>query len=449
MPGMAADVIALLDRLGIARFHYAGVSIGGAIGQQLAIDHGDRLLSLTVCASAARFADPDSWPGRAATVRAEGTGAMLASRPGTWFTHDFAREQPGEAQRLLDMLQATSGEGYAGCCEAIAAFDVRARLGEVRTPTLAVAGAEDPATPPDTVRVIADGIPGAAFHRRARRRTLAQRRAAGRDQRPARRPSRGRHRRVGAGMNKVVDTAAAAVADIADGASLAVGGFGMSGVPTVLIAALLEQGATDLETVSNNLGVDGFGLGTLLAAGRIRRTIGSYVGNNKEFARQYLAGELELELTPQGTLAERLRAGGAGVPAFYTPAGVGTLVADGGLPWRYAPDGTVAVTSPPKEVREFDGVRYVLERAIVADFALVHAWKGDRHGNLVYRRSAANFNPDCAAAGRITIAQVEHLVEPGEIDPDAVHTPGIHVQRVLHVPGVDKPVEFRTIREKP
>ncbi|ALE78197.1 MULTISPECIES: CoA transferase subunit A [Pseudonocardia] len=247
-------------------------------------------------------------------------------------------------------------------------------------------------------------------------------------------------------MDKVVASAADAVADIGDGASLAVGGFGMSGVPTVLIAALLEQGATDLETISNNLGVDGFGLGTLLAAGRIRRTIGSYVGNNKEFARQYLAGELELELTPQGTLAERLRAGGAGIPAFYTPAGVGTLVAEGGLPWRYASDGSVAVESPAKETREFDGVTYVLERALTPDFALVHAWKGDRHGNLVFRRAARNFNPDCAAAGRTTIAQVEHLVEPGEIDPDAVHTPGIHVHRVLHVPGVEKPVEFRTVR---
>lgn len=247
-------------------------------------------------------------------------------------------------------------------------------------------------------------------------------------------------------MDKVVTSAADAVADIGDGASLAVGGFGMSGVPTVLIAALLEQGATDLETISNNLGVDGFGLGTLLAAGRIRRTIGSYVGNNKEFARQYLAGELELELTPQGTLAERLRAGGAGIPAFYTPAGVGTLVAEGGLPWRYAADGSVAVESPAKETREFDGVTHVLERALTPDFALVHAWKGDRHGNLVFRRAARNFNPDCAAAGRTTIAQVEHLVEPGEIDPDAVHTPGIHVHRVLHVPGVEKPVEFRTVR---
>lgn len=247
-------------------------------------------------------------------------------------------------------------------------------------------------------------------------------------------------------LDKVVDSAEAAVADIPDGASLAVGGFGMSGVPAVLIAALLEQGATDLETISNNLGVDGFGLGTLLAAGRIRRTIGSYVGNNKEFARQYLAGELELELTPQGTLAERLHAGGTGVPAFYTPAGVGTLVAEGGLPWRYAADGSVAVTSPPKETREFDGTTYVLERAIAPDFALVHAFMGDRHGNLVYRRSSRNFNPVCAAAGRITIAQVEHLVEPGEIDPDAVHTPGIHVQRVVHVPDAPKPVEIRTVR---
>jgi 3-oxoacid CoA-transferase subunit A len=247
-------------------------------------------------------------------------------------------------------------------------------------------------------------------------------------------------------MDKVVASAAQAVADVPDGASLAVGGFGMSGVPAALIAALLEQGATDLETISNNLGVDGFGLGTLLAAGRIRRTIGSYVGNNKEFARQYLAGEIELELTPQGTLAERLRAGGAGIPAFFTPAGVGTQVADGGLPWRYDADGGVAVRSPRKEVREFGGRGHVLEEAIVPDYALVHAWKGDRHGNLVFRRSARNFNPVCAAAGRITVAQVEHLVEPGELDPDAVHTPGIHVQRVVHVPDAAKPVEFRTVR---
>lgn len=250
-------------------------------------------------------------------------------------------------------------------------------------------------------------------------------------------------------MDKVFPAAAAAVADIPDGASLAVGGFGMCGVPTALITALLEQGATELETISNNLGVDGFGLGTLLAAGRIRRTIGSYIGNNKEFARQYLAGELEVELTPQGTLAERLRAGGAGIPAFYTSAGVGTLVADGGLPWRYSADGSVAVASPAKEVREFGGTRYLLEHALAPDFALVHAWKADRHGNLVYRKAARNFNPDCAAAAKTTIAQVEHLVEPGELDPDAVHTPGVHVQRVVPVPDLTKPVEFRTTRETP
>jgi 3-oxoacid CoA-transferase subunit A len=248
-------------------------------------------------------------------------------------------------------------------------------------------------------------------------------------------------------IDKVVPTAAEAVAAIHDGASLAVGGFGVSGVPTALIAALLAQGATDLETVSNNLGIDGFGLGTLLSAGRIRRTIGSYVGNNKEFARQYLAGELELELTPQGTLAERLRAGGAGIPAFFTPTGVGTLVADGGLPWRYHPDGSVAVVSPKKETREFGGRVYVLEESIITDFALVHAWLGDRHGNLVYRRAARNFNSDCAMAGRVTIAEVEHLVEPGDIDPERVHTPGIHVQHVVHVPDAEKPVEIRTVRE--
>ena len=247
-------------------------------------------------------------------------------------------------------------------------------------------------------------------------------------------------------MDKVYGTADEAVADIADGSSLAVGGFGLCGIPEKLIDALLAQGATDLETVSNNCGTDGLGLGVLLANKRIRRTIGSYVGENKEFARQYLAGELEVELTPQGTLAERMRAGGAGIPAFYTPAGVGTQVADGGLPWRYDGDGGIAVASPPKETREFDGVTYVLEHAIRTDYALVHAWKGDRHGNLVYRHSAANFNPVAASAGRVTIAQVEILVEPGEIDPAQVHTPGIMVQRVVHVPDAVKRIEKRTVR---
>jgi 3-oxoacid CoA-transferase subunit A len=247
-------------------------------------------------------------------------------------------------------------------------------------------------------------------------------------------------------MDKVVATAAEAVADVTDGSSLAVGGFGLCGIPEALIDALLELGVRDLETVSNNLGVDGIGLGVLLQHKRIRRTINSYVGENKEFARQYLAGELELELTPQGTLAERLRAGGAGIPAFYTPTGVGTQVADGGLVWRYDPSGAVAVASPPKEIREFDGVPYVLERAIRTDFALVNAFKGDRHGNLAYHAAAANFNPDCAVAGRITIAQVEHLVEPGEIDPAQVHTPGIYVHRVVHVPNPVKPIEKETVR---
>ncbi|MFJ6096429.1 CoA transferase subunit A [Williamsia muralis] len=247
-------------------------------------------------------------------------------------------------------------------------------------------------------------------------------------------------------LDKVISTAAAAVADIPDGASIAVGGFGLVGVPEVLIRAVLDQGATNLETVSNNCGTNGFGLGMLLAEHRIRRTISSYVGSNEEFARQYLSGELEVELTPQGTLAERMRAGGAGIPAFFTPAGVGTPVAEGGLPLRYDGSGGVLTASPPKETREFDGTTYVLEHGIVTDFALVHAWKGDRHGNLVYRRSARNFNPPAATAGRITIAQVEELVEPGEIDPDAVHTPGIHVQRVVHVGKVEVGIEKRTVR---
>ncbi|MGW0655291.1 CoA transferase subunit A [Streptomyces umbrinus] len=250
-------------------------------------------------------------------------------------------------------------------------------------------------------------------------------------------------------MDKVSSSAAGAVADVPDGASLAVGGFGLSGVPEVLIRALHEGGTTGLSVVSNNCGVDGRGLGVLLAAGRIARVTGSYVGENKEFARQYLSGELEVELVPQGTLAERLRAGGAGIPAFYTPAGVGTQVARGGLPWRYASDGTVAVASPPKEIRDFHGRPYVLEHGITTDFALVRAWRGDRHGNLVFRKASANFNPLAAMAGRITVAEVEKLVEPGELSPDEVHLPGVFVQRVVELTAAeatDKQIEKRTVR---
>jgi 3-oxoacid CoA-transferase subunit A len=249
-------------------------------------------------------------------------------------------------------------------------------------------------------------------------------------------------------MDKTYGSAAEAVADILDGASIAVGGFGLCGIPHNLIAAVLAQGTTGLHTVSNNCGVDGGGLGLLLAEGRISRTIGSYVGENKEFARQYLAGELELELCPQGTLAERLRAGGSGIPAFYTPAGVGTLVADGGLPWRYRADGSVAVSSPPKEVRRFGDQEYVLEHGIVTDFAFVRAARGDRHGNLSYDASARNFNPLCAMAGRITIAEVEQLVEPGELDPEHVDTPGVFVQRVVEVGEAGKQIEKRTTRPR-
>ncbi len=253
-------------------------------------------------------------------------------------------------------------------------------------------------------------------------------------------------------MDKVVASAAEAVADIGDGASLAVGGFGLCGVPSVLIEALYEQGATGLHTVSNNCGVDGWGLGVLLSAGRIARTVSSYVGENKEFERQFLSGELEVELTPQGTLAERLRAGGAGIPAFFTPAGVGTQVAEGGMPWRYGPDGSVAQASPPKQTSAFSlgGVEreYVLELGIVTDFALVRASVGDRHGNLVFDKSTRNFNPLVATAGRITVAEVEHLVEPGEIDPQTVHTPGVFVQRVVALnpaQAADKRIERRTV----
>ncbi len=248
-------------------------------------------------------------------------------------------------------------------------------------------------------------------------------------------------------MDKVRQSAAEAVSDITDGASLAVGGFGLSGVPTVLIEALHGQGVSGLSVVSNNCGVDGAGLGLLLAAGRIVRVTGSYVGENKEFARQYLGGELEVELVPQGTLAERLRAGGCGIPAFFTPAGVGTQVADGGLPWRYHPDGSVQVSSPAKEIRAFDGSPYVMERGITTDFALVRAARGDRHGNLVFNRSARNFNPLAAMAGRITVAEVEELVEPGELEADEIHLPGVFVQRVVALTreqAADKAIERRT-----
>jgi 3-oxoacid CoA-transferase subunit A len=247
-------------------------------------------------------------------------------------------------------------------------------------------------------------------------------------------------------MDKVVASAREAVADIADGATLAVGGFGLCGVPIQLIDALLEQGTKDLITISNNCGVDDQALGVLLYAGRIRKTISSFVGGNKELARLYLTGQMEVELTPQGTLAERLRAGGCGIPAFYTPTGVGTLVANGGIPIRYDADGKVVETSKPKEVREFAGRQYVMETALTADFGLVRAAVGDRHGNLVFHESARNFNPLAGMAGAVTIAEVEQLVEPGEIRPEDVHLPGVYVQKVVEVGTEGKKIEKRTVR---
>lgn len=234
-------------------------------------------------------------------------------------------------------------------------------------------------------------------------------------------------------LDKVVADPASAVADIASGSSIAVGGFGLAGIPWTLIEALLSQGATDLTVVSNNCGVDGAGLGLLLEHGRIGRVIASYVGENREFARRYLAGELTVELTPQGTLAERLRAGGAGVGAFYTPTGVGTLVADGGLPWRYAPDGSVQLASPAKEVRTFQGREMVLEEAIVTDVALCRAAVADRAGNCAFHAAARNFNPAAAMAGRLTIVEAEQVVEVGAIAPDDIHLPGVFVQRVVEL----------------
>lgn len=250
-------------------------------------------------------------------------------------------------------------------------------------------------------------------------------------------------------MDKVRASAAEAVADIPSGATIAVGGFGLCGIPSVLIGALLDAGTDDLEVVSNNAGIDDWGLGLLLTAGRLRRVVASYVGENKEFARQYLSGELEVELTPQGTLAERMRAGGSGIPAFFTATGVDTQVAEGGLPWKYRADGTVEISSPAKQTQEFDGRTYVLERAITTDFALVRAWKGDRHGNLVFKDAARNFNPLAAMSGRTCIAEVEQLAKPGEIDPNDVHLPGVYVHRLIELTpeqASDKRIEKRTTR---
>lgn len=244
---------------------------------------------------------------------------------------------------------------------------------------------------------------------------------------------------------KVYETAAEAVEGIANGATLAVGGFGLCGIPDALIEAIAATDVSGLEVFSNNCGVDGIGLGILLSAGRISRVTASYVGENKEFARQYLTGELEVELTPQGTLAERLRAGGTGIPAFFTPAGVGSPIADGGMPWRYDADGAIAIASPPKETRVFGDKRYVMEEAINADYALVHAELGDTDGNLVFDKTAMNFNPLAAMAGKITIAQVERLVQPGEIDPAQVHLPGVFVQRIVETGIQDKRIEKRTV----
>jgi 3-oxoacid CoA-transferase subunit A len=229
-------------------------------------------------------------------------------------------------------------------------------------------------------------------------------------------------------MNKEVATASEAVADIFEGATVMLGGFGLCGIPENLIAALVEKRVKNLHTISNNMGVDGFGMGLLLEADMIASHVGSYVGENKLLESRVIAGDLEITFVPQGTLAERIRAGGAGIPAFYTPAGVGTVVEEG------------------KEIREFDGRRYLLEHGLTADFALIKAWKGDRIGNLVYRKTARNFNPLMAAAAKITIAEVEELVEPGQLDPDQVMTPGIYVQRIVKGARYEKRIERRTLR---
>ena len=245
--------------------------------------------------------------------------------------------------------------------------------------------------------------------------------------------------------SKVYPSAAAAVKDIPSGSKLLVGGFGLCGIPERLIAALKEAGPTNLTCVSNNAGVDDFGLGQLLQTNQVKRMISSYVGENKHFEKQYLTGQLEVELTPQGTLAERLRAGGAGIPAFYTPTAFGTVIQEGGFPIKYNADKTVAIKSEPRETRSFDSRNFVLEHAITGDFALIKAWKGDKNGNLVFRATARNFNPDCAKAAKIAIAEVEELVEPGEIAPDDIHLPGIYIDRIIKGEQYEKRIEKLTL----
>jgi 3-oxoacid CoA-transferase, A subunit len=257
-------------------------------------------------------------------------------------------------------------------------------------------------------------------------------------------------------MDKTYASALDAVADILPGSSVAAGGFGLVGVPLMLIRALKTLGTPGLEVISNNCGVDDWGLGELLRNGQIRRMIASYVGENKDFAEQYMSGRIELEFSPQGTLAERLRAGGAGIPAFYTASGVGTLIAEGGLPWRFDSLGNVVTVSPRKETRMLESLgerrEYLLEHAIVPDFALVRATKGDRHGNLVFEKATRAFNPVVAMSARVTIAEVEQLVEPGEIAPDDVHLPGIYVHRILQLPreiASELPIEKLATRTVP
>ncbi|KAJ0400635.1 hypothetical protein P43SY_000920 [Pythium insidiosum] len=247
--------------------------------------------------------------------------------------------------------------------------------------------------------------------------------------------------------HKVYTNADDAVKDIPDGAKLIVGGFGLCGIPENSIAALVKQGAKNLTCVSNNAGVDDFGLGLLLQTRQIKRMISSYVGENALFEKLYLTGELEVELTPQGTLAERIRAGGSGIPAFYTPTAYGTIIQEGGFPIKLRPDGSTEIGSKPREVRDFNGRHYVMEEGITGDYALVKAWKGDTDGNLVFRGTTRNFNVDAAKAGKITIAEVEELVEPGEIHPDEVHLPSVFVQRIFKASGHEKRIERLTLSD--
>ncbi len=441
--GLAAGVLRVVDDVLEQRgehggsFGYAGDSVGGAVGLQLLLDMPDRVNGAVLLCTGARIGTAESWAERVGSVRAGGTASITEASAKRWFAPGFLDRDPDTGSALLHALQQADDAGYAQVCDALAAFDVRDRLGEVRSPVLAVAGAHDPVCPPDLLAEVADGVkdgrlvvlPHASHLAPAEEPVVvaqlirshllgepepdpAQRRT--RPTGPSHRPAGARR---GARVTQVCETADEAVAGIADGATVLVGGFGMAGMPVHLVDALIRQGASDLTVVSNNAGNGDAGLAALLAQGRVRKVVCSFPRQHDSyvFDELYRAGKVELELVPQGNLAERMRAAGAGLGAFFGPTGVGTPLAEG------------------RETREIDGRTYVLEYPIRGDVALIGAHRADRAGNLVYRKTARNFGPVMATAAALTIAEVSEVVEIGAIDPETVVTPSIFVDRVVAV----------------